>query len=1269
MSFFKGLKGFKILSFLLLVTGCSEYSFAQTIHTNYVRTRVPQIPVTDTLKMDTIPVQRQAVNIEYSDALGRFWQSVQLQGSPNQNDVITPFAYDNMGRTVQIYLPYADETTGSSTKGTFRTNALTNAVNFYNPSSPGAAKIPTDVAPYARTLYEVSPLGRVNEQGGIGSVFQPGTGHTIKATYNVNSTSDGINYYYNIVEGSSVSIKTFAPGVLTKTIVTDENGHRLAQWKDMQGKVVTRTQLDAPSPYYGTDYIYDDFDQLTDMVTPAGKKQLATNGTLFQQGFVKQAYIFHYDSIGRLVEKKVPGQGWVYTVYNHSDQPVLSQDSNMRVKNQWIFVKYDAEGRMVQTGIYINTTVTSRKALQYLCDNSFPVLWETWQPGTGYTNNAFPQQSAIPGASPLAIYTIYYYDDYSFTEAATKPFQTNIYNTTPTLRTMGLLTGASVYVLGTSNQRLVTVNYYDKQNRLIQQQGDNHLGQNDIVNNQYNFIGALTGSQRITTPIAGNPIAVKDRYVYDQMNRLLDTYESFQGAAEVDISHNVYNEISQKVSEGLHSVNYNSPGVMTYTGSGAMPATITENTAVTTGKSDIAGTSVALSQGFTFTATSGNTYVAGIGYSFAQTQEFRYSIRGELTSINNGTLTNDGITQTDPNALFGESITYSETSPLGAAPQYNGNISGITWRNKIEQTGLTGLTTGGQGYAFNYDNVNRLTQSNYYTQSGSAWTQNSLGALTEKVNGYDEMGNIDTLQRKDKSGNLLNNLTYTYQSQGNQLLSVSDAGTQNITGTYTYDGNGNMISDSRKGITITYNYMDLPDTIKQGTSKLVFTYDAAGNKLYKQLISGGSVTSQRHYIGDVELTASSSVAFDGKVESVAMDEGRVVNLGSGVYQYEYFLQDHLYNNRVTFRPNADGTLNLTQAQNYYPFGGDMGDATMNYTASPLNLHKYNGKELQPELGLNTYDFGARHYDPVLARWMAIDPLAEESEGLSPYNYVENNPMNLIDPDGLQPLNGNWRGVPLGSGGSAGAAGMLGGAGLNFGLGLVQAWHKFSFHVTFQNWSGLKNVQQRVTRMLSPVNDFAGGFVNAYASDVTGADAPMSLHNSVNIYNFGRKAGHVAAMFGSTQEIEGGAGLVTIGVAGSPETLGASLTLSAAGAGAVTHGAFTLKNAAMNLMTGKGEDKGTFNNKQDTESGSERQAFRNGKDRNGVPRSQQPDRVEYTREKGTGKLLKLWHFTNSFGERIIMRRDNVKVYRDGGMQGNHFNAGSAKGDKFKQHHNF
>ncbi|HLN95632.1 MAG TPA: RHS repeat-associated core domain-containing protein [Flavobacterium sp.] len=63
-------------------------------------------------------------------------------------------------------------------------------------------------------------------------------------------------------------------------------------------------------------------------------------------------------------------------------------------------------------------------------------------------------------------------------------------------------------------------------------------------------------------------------------------------------------------------------------------------------------------------------------------------------------------------------------------------------------------------------------------------------------------------------------------------------------------------------------------------------------------------------------------------------------------------------------------------------------------------YKYNGKELQDELGLNWHDYGARNYDAALGRWMSVDPLAERRNSWSPYTYCLNNPILRYDPKGL-----------------------------------------------------------------------------------------------------------------------------------------------------------------------------------------------------------------------------------------------------------------------------
>lgn len=88
---------------------------------------------------------------------------------------------------------------------------------------------------------------------------------------------------------------------------------------------------------------------------------------------------------------------------------------------------------------------------------------------------------------------------------------------------------------------------------------------------------------------------------------------------------------------------------------------------------------------------------------------------------------------------------------------------------------------------------------------------------------------------------------------------------------------------------------------------------------------------------------------------------------------------------------------IVETTDYYPFGMiAREDSREGMTAQSF---KYNGKELQKDEELDWYDFGARMYDAALGRWHAIDPMAEKYASWSPYQYVMNNPMKFIDPDG------------------------------------------------------------------------------------------------------------------------------------------------------------------------------------------------------------------------------------------------------------------------------
>ena len=73
-----------------------------------------------------------------------------------------------------------------------------------------------------------------------------------------------------------------------------------------------------------------------------------------------------------------------------------------------------------------------------------------------------------------------------------------------------------------------------------------------------------------------------------------------------------------------------------------------------------------------------------------------------------------------------------------------------------------------------------------------------------------------------------------------------------------------------------------------------------------------------------------------------------------------------------------------------------------FASANLQKYKYNGKELDKMHGLNTYDYGARQYNPVTARWDRMDPLCEKYYSVSPYGYCLGNPVKFVDIYGMAP---------------------------------------------------------------------------------------------------------------------------------------------------------------------------------------------------------------------------------------------------------------------------
>ena len=375
---------------------------------------------------------------------------------------------------------------------------------------------------------------------------------------------------------------------------------------------------------------------------------------------------------------------------------------------------------------------------------------------------------------------------------------------------------------------------------------------------------------------------------------------------------------------------------------------------------------------------------------------YAYNLRSWLTGIS-GT-------------CFTQNLYYN--TGVGTA-KYNGSISSMTWKSGNESTV--------RGYKFTYDGLDRMLNATY---GETASISTNANRFSENVTGYDKNGNIKSLQRYGQTGasayGLIDNLTFTLN--GNQLSRVDDAvmasaygggfefkdGVKQV-GEYTYDANGNLTKDLNKGITdIQYNCLNLPSAVTfSDGSTITYVYAADGTKLRTVHKIGGATTTT-DYCGNV--------VYENGAQKLLITEEGYITLSDN--KYYYYLKDHQGNNRVVI--NQSGAVEETN--HYYLFGGVFASST---STQP---YKYNSKEYDTKKGLNWYDYGARHYDAVLGRFMTVDPLAEKYYSESLYTYCYSNPINCIDPngkDGIYIAFPDYKiSTPIGKIGNLGHAGVL-----------------------------------------------------------------------------------------------------------------------------------------------------------------------------------------------------------------------------------------------------
>ena len=378
------------------------------------------------------------------------------------------------------------------------------------------------------------------------------------------------------------------------------------------------------------------------------------------------------------------------------------------------------------------------------------------------------------------------------------------------------------------------------------------------------------------------------------------------------------------------------------------------------------------------------------------TETLSYNIRDQLTGLNS--------------SVFNMSLRYQEPT-LGSVPKYNGGISEWEWNH--------GAGAETNAWSLSYDGVGRLTDAQRFV--GGVQTN----SFSERSITYDRNSNALTLTRYGENAATPEEiLAYSYD--GNLLSGISNTGASGGGGQYTHDANGNMTHEGLSGLDIVYNEQNLTRRISSGGTTLAeYEYLADGTKL-RALDGGGNGYQYRGsliYTQTAGQTGSPAITLDCAVTSA----GRIVREntadGSSTYKVQHYLRDHLGSVRAVI----DGdTGTVIEASDYYPFGkriqvtapvsepvggsqyasepavAPVAPATSVASTSSPNRWLFSGKESQSFLYANIplLDFGARMYNPTIARWTTADPLSEKYYGISPYVYCLGNPISIIDPNGM-----------------------------------------------------------------------------------------------------------------------------------------------------------------------------------------------------------------------------------------------------------------------------
>ncbi len=862
----------KLLYILLIVP---MLVFSQNTNENYVVTKVYKEAATE--PTNGHDKNKVMTNIQYFDGLGRLKQTVALEAGglkvfsglltkdPEIRDIVTHVSYDALGRQKKEYLPFAD---GNNNPNIRTGDIALGTQNYYRNNYAedfAGVTLPTDVNAYSEKRFDNSPLNRVTHQAAPGTDWKLGNNHEIRFDYQSNQATEVRAYYVT----TSFSSNTYTPtlqlntssnngyyklGKLYKTITKNENwqsgqtydkDNTYEEFKNKEGQIVLKRTYNK-NQRHDTYYVYDDFGNLTFVLPP---KMEATSNSLstVRAKLNDLGYQYKYDNLNRLVEKKIPGKGWEFIVYDKLDRPVMTQDANLGKQDLWLFTKYDHLGRVAYTGTTSNTSF--RKDLQRYANTGNYTQFEKRELTSQYRGDTRIYYSAttIPTAV-REVYTVNYYDTYIEVPDGLGNSVTTVYGQESTTRpngTKGLPTVSKVRVLGTHNW-ITTVTYYDDKGRPIYVYSKNdYLNKVDIVESKLNdFSGKLLETTTTHRKTGKVDVVTVDRFEYDHMDRLLSQTQQINDQVSERIVKNNYDDLGQLESKLV--------GNGTKVGYKDVTSGITINNSIIT-KTAAQGWSHGL-------ATQGNIsgdgyveFITNVGNKFYMVGLSQNNTNASYSSIDyaiyiNGQssvkvyesggsklVLNDFNT---PGSVFrveriGDKIYYKKNgetfyiSTKTSSGTLLGDISIHTTGTIIKDFKIVDNSKGLQKVDYKYNVRGWLTKINEDSDNDNDLFNFELGY--NKPTGAIALFNGNISQARWQTENVDNSKkSYNYYYDAlNRITSALDNTRRYDLGLVTYDKNGNILTLKRTGATnspATNFYSNMDD--------LVYTYDS-GNKLRK----------------------------------------------------------------------------------------------------------------------------------------------------------------------------------------------------------------------------------------------------------------------------------------------------------------------------------------------------------------------------------------------------------------------------------------------------